>query len=264
MHWWKGEPTDQKLDMLGFLDYCAELGVDGAELTSYFFPPMNRTYINQVKRRAHLLGMDITGGAMGNNFRHRPKSEDAQAEMKYYETWIDHFADLGAPVVRVFASRGKVTAGTEDQVIANVIANLEQALPYAEKRGVMLGLENHDLMKNVNYLLKVIDAIDSPWLGVTWDSANLTATPDPYAELARIAPHAVNAQLKVMTQVNGKPSPADFARMLKILHDAKYGGYIVLEYEEKEEPYNAIPGFVKQVRKTLSTINSSTTEENPR
>ncbi|PHR86786.1 MAG: xylose isomerase [Blastopirellula sp.] len=256
MQWWKGEQTDGTLDILGFLDYCAKLGIDGAELTSYFFPkPLDRTYINQVKRRAHLLGIDITGGAIGNNFSHAPNSDLAAEEVKYFRSWIDHFADLGAPVVRVFASRGNVKAGTEDQVIANVIANLQQALPYAEKRGVMLGLENHDIMKNVNYLLEVIDAIDSPWLGVTWDSANLTATPDPYAELARIAPHAVTAQLKVMTQVNGKPSSADFTRMLKILHDAKYGGYVVLEYEEKEEPYNAIPEFVNNVRQTLATMN---------
>ena len=128
----------------------------------------------------------------------------------------------------------------------------------------MLGLENHDIMKNIDNLLHVISAIDSPWLGVTWDSANLMTTPNPYAELARIAPHAVTAQLKVMTQVNGTPSPADFTRMLKLLHDAKYRGYVVLEYEEKEEPYDAIPSFVKQVRKALSTTNSSTTEENPR
>jgi len=43
--------------------------------------------------------------------------------------------------------------------------------------------------------------------------------------------------------------------MLELLHDAKYRGYVVLEYEEKEEPYDAIPSFVKQVRKTLSDMN---------
>ena len=265
MQWWKGDRTDEHLDILGFLEYCASLGLDGAELTSYFFPsPLEVTYTNQVKRRAHLLGIDITGGAMGNTFVHPPKSDLGRKEMEYFQFWIDHFADLGAPVVRIFAGRGKLQAGTEDQVMANVIANLEQAVAYAEKRGVMLGLENHDIMKNIDNLLHVITAIDSPWLGVTWDSANLTATPDPYAELARIAPHAVTAQLKVMTQVNGTPSPADFTRMLKLLHDAKYRGYVVLEYEEKEEPYDAIPSFVKKVRKALSTTNSSTTEENPR
>ena len=256
MQWWKGDRTDEHLDILGFLEYCARLGLDGAELTSYFFPsPLEVTYINQVKRRAHLLGIDITGGAMGNTFVHPPNSDLGRKEMEYFQFWINHFADLGAPVVRIFAGRGKLQAGTEDQVMANVIANLEQAVTYAEKHGVMLGLENHDIMKNIDNLLHVISAIDSPWLGVTWDSANLMTTPKPYAELARIAPHAVTAQLKVMTQVNGKPTPADFTRMLELLHDAKYRGYVVLEYEEKEEPYDAIPSFVKQVREALSDMN---------
>ena len=62
MQWWKGDRTDGLLDILGFLDYCARLGLDGAELTSYFFPsPLEVTYTNQVKRRAHLLGIDIKG-----------------------------------------------------------------------------------------------------------------------------------------------------------------------------------------------------------
>ena len=54
---------------------------------------------------------------------------------------------------------------------------------------------------------------------------------------------------------NRQTTPADFTRMLELLHDAKYRGYVVLEYEEKEEPYDAIPTFVKQVRKTLSDMN---------
>lgn len=253
MQWWRGERTGGKLDMLGFLDYCAELQLDGAELTSYFFPtPLEPTYLNEIKRRAHLLGLDITGGAMGNNFAHAPGSDTTRDQMKYFRSWIDHFADLGAPVVRVFASRGLPKGATDDQVIDNVIANLEQALPYAEKRGVMLGIENHDIVRNIDYLLRVVEAIDSRWLGVIWDSANLIATPDPYAELARIAPYAVTAQFKVMTRVNGHDAPADFARLLKILRDADYGGYVVLEYEEKEDPYEAIPGFVDQVRRALA------------
>ena len=129
MQWWKGDRTDEHLDILGFLEYCARLGLDGAELTSYFFPsPLQVTYTNQVKRRAHLLGIDITGGAMGNTFVHPPNSDLGRKEMEYFQFWINHFADLGAPVVRIFAGRGKLQAGTEDQVMANVIANLEQAV----------------------------------------------------------------------------------------------------------------------------------------
>ena len=58
-------------------------------------------------------------------------------------------------------------------------ANLEAALGHAEKRGVILGLDNHDFGKKIDYLLRILKAIESDWLGVVWDSANLTPTPDP-------------------------------------------------------------------------------------
>jgi sugar phosphate isomerase/epimerase len=253
MHWWWGKPTDGKLDILGFLDYCAELGLDGAELTSYFFQtPVEQAYMNQVKRRAHLLGLDVTGGAMGNNFGHAPDSDVTRKQMKYFRRWIDHFADMGAPVVRVFASKQPPEGATDDEVLANVTANLEQALAYAEHRGVLLGLENHDFVKNIDYLLQVIKAIDSDWLGVIWDSANLAHIPDPYAELTRIAPYALVAQVKVMTRVNGEDTPADFTRLIDILRRARYRGYLVFEYEEPEDPYRAIPEYIARLRKLLA------------
>ena len=106
MKWWLGKRTTGELDMLGFLDYCAEQNLDGAEITSYFFPrPVPPKTIREVKRRAHMLGVDITGGAMGNNFAYPPGSDETKGNMRYFRTWIDHFADLGAPVVRVFAGR---------------------------------------------------------------------------------------------------------------------------------------------------------------
>jgi sugar phosphate isomerase/epimerase len=187
---------------------------------------------------------------MGNNFTHAPGSEEAKKQMAYFREWIDHFADLGAPVVRVFA--GTPAKGmSEDDAIKHVLANLEESLPYAEKRGVLLGMENHDLVKNLDLLLRIVNAVDSRWFGVIWDSANLAPTPDPYAELARIAPFALVAQVKVMTRVNGENTPADFGKLVKILRDAKFAGPLIFEYEEPEEPFEAIPRFVKQLRELL-------------
>jgi len=253
MRWFSGkESATGKLDTLGFLDYCAQLGVEGAELTSYFFQtPVERAYANDVKRRAHLLGLDVTSAAMGNDFSHPPDGDTARQELEYVRTWIDHFADMGAPSIRIFATRRPPKGATEDQIIANIVANLAPALAHAERRGVMLGLENHDFTSNVDRLLKILKAIDSRWLGVTWDSGNLPATPDPYAELARIAPYALVAQVKAMIPVNGKKEPADFARLAKVLRDAQYAGYLVLEYEEAEDPYKAIPRHVAALRAAI-------------
>lgn len=254
MRWWWGKETKSgKLEMGGFLDYCAKLGLEGAEMTSYFFQdPLEQRDLHALKRRAHLLGLDITGGAMGNNFSFPPGSQENVAHMKYYRTWIDHFAELGAPVVRVFAARGTPKGAGDEDIIKNVIANLNEALPYAEKRGVMLGLENHDFVRNIDYLLEILKAIDSKWLGVIWDSANLSASPDPYAQLERIAPYAVTAQVKVMTKVNGKDVPADYARLVQILREAQYRGYLIFEYEEEEDPFTAIPNHLPQLRKLIS------------
>jgi len=189
---------------------------------------------------------------MGNNFSHPPGSNANKGHMKYFRTWIDHFAELGVPVVRVFAARGLPKGASDEEIIGNVTANLSEGLAYAEKRGVMLGLENHDFVRNIDYLLQILKAIDSKWLGVTWDSANLNATPDPYAQLARIAPYAVTAQVKVMTRVNGKDVPADYGRLVRILREARYRGYLVFEYEEEEDPLTAIPGHLPELRKALA------------
>ena len=254
MKWWWGKQTENgKLEMADFLDYCAGLGLEGAEITSYFFPePLEKREIHALKRRAQILGLDITGAAMGNNFAFPPGSDENLGHMKYFRTWIDHFAELGAPVVRVFAARGLPKGVSDEKIIENVIANLNEALAYAEKRGVMLGLENHDFVKNIDYLLRILKAIDSKWLGVIWDSANLSPTPDPYAQLERIAPYAVTAQVKVMIRVNGEDTPADYARLVKILREANYRGYLIFEYEEEEDPYTAIPKHLPELRRLIS------------
>ena len=69
MKWWWGKPTDGALDMFDFLDYCARLGLDAAEITSYFFPKdVDVPMMHQLKRYAHVRGIDFSGAAMGNNF----------------------------------------------------------------------------------------------------------------------------------------------------------------------------------------------------
>ena len=74
---------------------------------------------------------------------------------------------------------------------------------------------------------------------------------DPYADLAKLAPYAVNAQVKVKIPVNGKKVDTDLGRIVKILNDAQYAGYMVLEYEEKEDPFVQIPKYKKMLEALL-------------
>ena len=239
------------MDLLGFIDYAATLGVDAVELTSYFFPPtFDRAYLNEVKRRCHINGLDISGGAIRNNFTLPDGDPELQKWLTHTDTWLGHYAVLGAPVVRVFS--GVPPKGmTEEQGIANGIKNLKKALAFAEKHGVILGLENHDYLTKIDRMLPALKEIDSPWFGVNLDSGNVDTT-DVFPELQKIVPYAVNVQLKVETGPPKQKVPTDVPRFVKMLDDAGYRGYVVLEYESAPDPYEAIPKHLAQLRDAIA------------
>lgn len=243
-------PAKKELDMLGFLDYCTTLDVDAAEITSYFLPhPCPNDLALELRRRAHLSGLDISGGAIGNNFSF-PDGPELEKQMAYTEEWIKTYALMGAPVIRVFAGHPKTKGLSAEDAEKNIVKNLKRACSIAAKHGVILGVENHDFTTDIDRMLRILDAVESPWFGLNFDSGNLAKTSDPYADLKRIAPHTVNAQLKIHIPSNGKKEPADFKKIVDILAEANYRGYLVLEYESGK-PYEEIPMYLEKLREAI-------------
>jgi sugar phosphate isomerase/epimerase len=245
----EGKPQWEVTD---FVDYCADQNCPGAELTSYFFPPdADAAYLLEVKRRAYLRGVSITGTAVGNNFA-LPKGKELDDQIADVKKWIDYSAILGAPHIRVFAGNPK--KGQDfDEAMTNCIAAYQECLDYAGQKGVFLGIENHHgLVAQPENLIKIIESVKSPWAGVNFDSGNFH-TADPYGDLAKIAPYSINVQLKMKIKPTGNPEgePIDTARVVKMLRDANYQGWFTLEYEEKEDPFVAVPRILKELAPLL-------------
>lgn len=241
-----------KYSLEKFIDFCADHDLDGCELTAYYFPKeITNDYLMSLKERTFRLGLDISGTAIGNDFC-LPEGEARQQNLLMCREWIDHSAALGAPVIRIFA--GKVPQGeTEEVARERCIDGINQSLEYAATKGVCLALENHGgITATPEQMLKIIAAVKpSPWFGVNFDGGNFR-TDDPYRDLAKIAPYAINAQIKVEVAPNGKPEPTDLPRAVKILKDANYRGFLVLEYEAKEDPFTAIPDSLKRLRELIA------------
>lgn len=250
--WTPDQLSQAKYSLEQFIDFCAEQNLDGCELTAYYFPKeITNDYLMSLKERTFRLGLDISGTAIGNDFC-LPDGEARDKNLKMCRDWIDHSAALGAPAIRIFA--GNVPKGeSEDVARERCIAGINQSLEYAATKGVVLALENHGgITATPEQMMKIIAGIKpSPWFGVNFDGGNFS-TADPYADLAKIAPYAVNAQVKVEVSPGGKKEPADLARVVKILKDANYRGFLVLEYEAKEEPLEAIPEYLKRLRELIS------------
>jgi sugar phosphate isomerase/epimerase len=237
-----------EMNLERFIDFCAGQGLGATELTGYYFPKdVTPEYLLSLRARTHRLGLAISGTAIGNDFC-LPQGEQRQRQLQDCRDWIDYASIMGAPVIRIFA--GKVPAGdSEGDAIARCVEGINQSLKYAAEKGVMLALENHGgVTATPDQMLSIVEQVDdSPWFGVNFDSGNFR-TADPYGDLARIAPYAVNAQVKVSIAPNGQRQPADFNRILTILRDADYRGYVALEYEEKESPFEAIPPLLEQLK----------------
>lgn len=241
----------KRITLEQFVDFCADHGCAGTELTSYYFPEgFDTDYLLQLKRRAFLRGIAISGSAVGNNFAlpHGPKRDENIALVK---RWVNHCAVLGAPHIRVFAG----PAPDKDVAAAKklCIEALEECGEYAGRHGVFLGLENHGgIVTEPADLLEIIQAVKSPWIGINLDTGNFH-TDDPYADLSKCAPYAVNVQFKVEIQRRGEKQkePSNWGRVVKLLREANYQGYVALEYEAKEDPWKAVPAWLEKMNTAL-------------
>ncbi len=240
------------MDMFGFVDLAADLGFDAVEPTSYYFPAdADDDYFARFKRHAFVQGLDVSGTAIGNNFC-LPEGTERDKQLELTRHWIDRAAAIGAPVIRIFAG-GVPKGANEEDAFRWAVEGIQASLAHAAKRGLVLALENHGgITSEPEQLLKFVEAIDSPYFGINLDTGNFHGD-DPYADMARLAPYALNVQVKTEVQPKGaeKKQEADLARVIQILRDVHYSGYVVLEYEAAEDPFSAVPRHARRLRKLI-------------
>lgn len=245
-----GDPPE--LTLPDFVDDCARMNLEGTELTSYYFPePTTDEYLRQLKQQCFRLGLDVSGTAVRNDFGYSP-GEARNEQISNVKRWIERAEVLGAPVIRIFAGKPKESV-SEAQTHALMVEGIEECCEYAGQHGVHLALENHGgPTATAAGMLAFVRDVKSPWFGVNFDSGNFFSD-DPYAELAQIAPYALNVQAKVVTSDQEKQNkrPTDFPRLARILSEADFRGYVVLEYEEEGNPRQECPKYVAKLREVF-------------
>jgi sugar phosphate isomerase/epimerase len=249
------------------IDLSAEWGFDGVELLHRQMESEDKGYLQRLKRRAFVNGLALCGFSTHQGFL-SPDADVRQRNIDHTIHCIELAYDLGIPTMRVNTG----TWGTSrnfDELMKNrgieppkegytdedgfgwVIASFEKCLPAAEKCGVLLGLENHwGLGRTPEGVLRVVNAIQSPWLQVTADTGNFLE--DPYDRLEMLAPKTILVQAK--TYYGGGLWYAlelDYPRIAGIFRKHNYRGYVSLEFEGREDPLTGIPKSLKLLREAF-------------
>jgi sugar phosphate isomerase/epimerase len=260
------------MTLFQLLDFAAENNFDAVDLTGYFFPGYpavpSDEFITSVKRRAHILGLDISGTGVRNDFAN-PDPAKRAADVKHVKEWIDVAVKLGAPVVRIFS--GVIPEGYEnkwDSIASYMAASIKECADYGAQRGVIVGVQNHgDFLKTAEETIRLVKMVNSDWFGIIVDTGYFI-TPDPYKDIEKVMPWAVNFQVKESVFGAASTIRTDVPRLMKIVHKSGYRGYLPIETlsaaggnkNKKDkpatasrpyDPYTLVPAFLKEVKAAM-------------
>jgi sugar phosphate isomerase/epimerase len=245
------------MTLFELLDFCAEHDCDAIDPTGYFFPgypkPPDAKFLNDFKRRAFVLGLDISGTGVRNNFAQADKAKRA-ADVQHVKEWVEVAARMGAPVLRVFA--GTQPEGHKwDDVAEWMVADLKECVAHGKKHGVIIGIQNHgDMLTTAEETIKIVKMVNEPeWFGVIVDTGYFLR--DPYKEIAAVGPYAVNWQIKTHIGGKGATVKSDLKRLAKIARDSGYRGYLPIETlpvaGEDYDPRVRVPLAIRELREAI-------------
>ncbi|MBL7153034.1 MAG: sugar phosphate isomerase/epimerase [Phycisphaerae bacterium] len=256
-----------KLPIEQCIDEAAAMGFDGVEILHIQMEKESNEYLQGLKRRALINGIDLCGMSTHQGFV-SPDKAKRQKNIDHTLKTIDLAYKLGIPIIRLNTGRWG-TSGNFDELMKNrgiepvlpgyteddgfkwVIDSIEKCLPAAKEAGVMLGLENHwGLARTAEGLLRIVKAIDSPWLKVLLDTGNFLE--DPYDKLEQCAPFTVFMQAK--TYYGGGlwyTLDLDYPRIGRIMRKHNFRGWVSLEFEGQEDYKTAIPKSLAVLRRAF-------------
>ena len=261
--------NEELRDLEKNIELAGSWGFDAFEILHRQMTDESPAALQKLKRRALVNGLSLCGFSTHQTFV-SPDPSERQKNIDHTIRCLEMAYALGIPTMRVntgrwntiknfdelMKNRGiepRLPGYTEDDGFSWVIGSFEKLLPVAEKTGVVMGLENHwGLGLTAEGVLRVVDALKSPWLQVTLDTGNFLEEPIlPKLEL--LAEHAVLVQAK--TYYGGGiwyQLELDYPAIASMLKKHHYKGFVSLEFEGKEAPLTAIPKSLAMLRKAFA------------
>jgi L-ribulose-5-phosphate 3-epimerase len=243
---YRNELSKKTMSYEDLVRMASDWGVEGLDLTVYWFPSVEDSFLLPLKRLAYRSGVEIYSISVRTNMV-QPTADLQQKELVEMRKWIDAAAKLGAGHIRVFG--GNVPKGnTEEQAVEWVVKVLSEAGQYAASRGVILGLENHGgITDKADRIVEIVKKVDSPWVAVNLDTGNFRTK--VYEQISQLVPYAAAVQVKAEVVEDGQRKESDWDRVAGMLVKQGYKGYLAVEYEAKEDVKTAMP-------KMLARLNS--------
>ena len=240
---------------------AASLGADGLEHYVGFFPSLSPADVDPIATLVEETGQRTAMICFSPDFTH-PDEDERRRQVERQMAAIDLAATLGAPFCRTLSGQ-RHPGLTHADGVARTLDGIRRSLEHAERRGVVLCMENHykdgtwrypEFAQPEETFLEIVDQIDSPWFGIQYDPSNATVGGyDPIRFLERIrhrvvtmhasdrylAPGASLADLRTADGAAGYAAVLrhgetgrgmnDYDAIFRLLAEAGFSGWISVE-----------------------------------
>ncbi len=252
----------RELEHLDFAKVAREqFGVEAIEYVNQFFKDKAKdaAYLAEMNRRAkdhgvyqHLIMCDGEG-RLGD-----PDEARRKTAVENHYKWVEAAKTLGCAMIRVNADSSGPGAGSRDEQQKLAADGLRRLTDFADTHAISVVVENHGgLSSDGGWLAGVMKLVNHPRCGTLPDFGNFTEY-DRYQGVADLMPYAKAVSAKSYDfDAKGDETTIDYRRMLKIVRDAKYRGWVGIEYEGNRLPEAegiiATRKLLEKVREELST-----------
>jgi sugar phosphate isomerase/epimerase len=231
-------------------------GLDAVEYVSTFFKDKaeDTEYLTKLKNECEKYGVksllimvDGEGNLADTSLAGRIKAVE-----NHYK-WVKAAKFLGCHSIRVNAG-GR---GTMGQMQAAAIDALSRLSAYAANYGINVIVENHGGNSSIaKWLVEIMKAVNKPNCGTLPDLGNFYEY-DRYRGVTEMMPYAKGVSGKTHNfDENGNETQIDYAKMMKIISDSGYKGYIDVEYEgSKLSEDEGIKASIALLKKVIEPYN---------
>ena len=252
-----------------------ELGLHGVEILHRQLEGESNEYLQGLKQRAFQLGLSLYNLSIHQDFLWAER-EERQQHVAHTLHCIDLAHEMGIPSIRVNSgswrkegsfddlvkARGWVEpweGHTQEEGFAWVCDCICQCLNHAALRGVTLLLENHwGLTTFARDMARIIEEVDSPWLGAILDMGNFLFEDNMYVAMEQIGPHVQLAHMKTYPGGGSWYSlDLDYVRIFQLLLQAGFSGFVSIEMEGQDPAETAMPYSVNLAREAWKSAQET-------
>ena len=249
-----------KFDLLGFPDLVKNTyGINGAEYWSIPFMGRenDRDFLNDLKRRSDDIGVDnliilvddidIKTMQSGPSLASSNKN-DRDTAIDYHKKWVDVAKNIGCHSIRINL---RSEEENDQKILENSSESISKLIEFSKQDNISIVIENHGgITGDADWLVSLMKNVDSKHLGTLPDfgtynfcikrgnlnfqslSENCEDQYDKYLGVKKLMPYAKGVSAKSHEfDKDGEELSTNYSRMIRIISESNYKGYITIEYE---------------------------------